>query len=262
MIRLDTTTRKLQAVLSGVVAANQLPIVVSYSDKTSTTYNGGTALSNTNSTTAVDACVAPAASTIRDIDLISIKNLDTAVATITIRLNDNGTLYIIAILALNAGDQAIYTHGDGWRVLSSTGEIKTVSIATIADGDKGDIVVSGAGTIWTVEAYIAKLTVLQTFTASQRGTVTTDNDLSFDLNVTNNFTCTPTAGGTLTFTNITAGQSGFIELVNGANYAIAAAATTKVPATLLTTISATGTYIISYFSDGTNVFCATAGAMA
>ncbi len=38
----------------------------------------------------------------------------------------------------------------------------------------------------------------QTFTASQRGTVTTDNDGSFDMNVTNNFKCTPTGSITLT----------------------------------------------------------------
>ena len=116
-----------------------------------------------------------------------------------------------------------------------------------------------------VQAYNANNAVTnaaQTFTVSQRGTATTDNDLSFDLNVTNNFTCTPTAGAALTFTNITAGQSGFIKLVNGANYAITAAATTKVTSTFLTTISATGTYICSYYSDGTNVYVATAGAMS
>lgn len=104
------------------------------------------------------------------------------------------------------------------------------------------------------DAATAKTNAVQTYTASQRGTVTTDNDLSFDLNVTNNFKCTPTVGGTLTFTNIAAGQSGFILLVNGSNYAIAAAATTKISAANLALISATGTYILSYFSDGTNVY--------
>ena len=104
---------------------------------------------------------------------------------------------------------------------------------------------------------------VQTFTASQRGTVTTDNDLSFDLNVTNNFKCTPTAGGTLTFTNITAGQTGNILLINGSNYAIAAAATTKIAAADLATISATGTYWLSYFSpDGTNVYVVTSASLA
>jgi len=82
------------------------------------------------------------------------------------------------------------------------------------------------------------------------------------MNVTNNFKCTPTGSITLTFTNITAGQSGFILLVNGSNYTVSAHANTKVVAGSLTTLSATGTYLISYFSDGTNVFVVNSGALA
>lgn len=101
-----------------------------------------------------------------------------------------------------------------------------------------------------------------TWTTSQRGTVTTDNDLSFDMSVTNNFKCTPTGTGALTFTNITAGQSGYVLLVNTGGYAITAAATTKVNTTFLTTVSTAGTYLLSYFTDGTNVYVTTGGAMS
>jgi hypothetical protein len=94
-----------------------------------------------------------------------------------------------------------------------------------------------------------------------RATITTDNDLSFDMNVASNFKCTPTAGGALTFTNITSGQSGWVLLVNGSNYAITAAATTKLFSGTLTTISTTGTYLLSYFSDGTNVYVTASGAL-
>jgi len=97
---------------------------------------------------------------------------------------------------------------------------------------------------------------------ASRGTVLTDNDLSFDMNASSNFKCTPTALGTLTFTNITSGQSGFILLVNTGGYAISAAATTEVSSTTLTTISTAGTYLLSYFSDGTNVFVTNSGALA
>ena len=133
---------------------------------------------------------------------------------------------------------------------------------------------SGSTTIQPVNGVTATITLpnvtttltgtgaTQTYTAPQRGTVTTDNDLSFDMNVTNNFKCTPTAGGALTFTNITAGQSGYVLLVNGSNYAITAAATTKVGSTFLSTISATGTYLISYFTDGTSVYCTASGALS
>jgi len=109
--------------------------------------------------------------------------------------------------------------------------------------------------------YVATGTA-STFTASQRGTVTTDNDGSFDMNVTNNFVCTPTATFALTFTNITAGQSGYVLLINTGGHAITAAATTKVGATFLTTVSAAGTYLVSYFSDATNAYCTASGALA
>jgi len=78
--------------------------------------------------------------------------------------------------------------------------------------------------------------------------------LSFDLNATNNFSCTPTAGGTLTFTNHTSGQSGFILLDNSGGHAITAAATTKINATDLTAISTAGVYVLSYFDNGTNAY--------
>lgn len=101
-----------------------------------------------------------------------------------------------------------------------------------------------------------------TWSASQRGTVTTANTGSFDMSVTNNFKCTPTGTFALTFTNITAGQSGYVLLVNTGGYAVTAAATTKVNTTFLTTVSTAGTYLLSYFTDGTNVYVTTGGAMA
>jgi len=116
-----------------------------------------------------------------------------------------------------------------------------------------------------VQAYNANtafLNVEQTWTDAQRGAITTDNDLSFDLSVGNNFTCTPTGTGTLTFTNHTAGQSGYVLLINSGGYAISAAATTKVTATLLSTISAAGTYLLSYYDNGTNAYVTASGALS
>jgi hypothetical protein len=125
---------------------------------------------------------------------------------------------------------------------------------TVGQGGTGATSLAGAG--------IAQVGVAQTFTTPQRGTVTTDNDLSFDLSVTNNFVCTPTGTGTLTFTNHTAGQSGYVLLINTGGYAISAAATTKVGSSFLTTISTAGTYLISYLDNGTNAYCTSSGALA
>ena len=123
------------------------------------------------------------------------------------------------------------------------------------DGSTG-LTAASAGTDYAAPGTAA------TFTASQRGTVTTDNDGSFDMNVTNNFSCTPAGTFALTFTNITAGQSGYVLLINTGGHAVTAAATTKVNTSFLTTVSAAGTYLLSYFSNGTNVYVTTGGAMA
>jgi hypothetical protein len=94
------------------------------------------------------------------------------------------------------------------------------------------------------------------------GTVTTDNDLSFDMSATNNFSCTLTGTGTLTFTNITSGQSGNIYLDNSGGHVISAAATTFISAADLTKISTAGKYFVSYYSaDGTNVLVSASSAV-
>ena len=136
MLKLDQTTRKLQAVLSGAVTTNQLPCMVSYSDDNGTTYVGATQLTNTNSTTAVDICAAPGASTVRDIDYLSIRNRDTVAATVTVMLDDNGTDYEIVKAALAVGDQLVYVHGSGWSTLDSDGQIKS----SATGGGSGDVV--------------------------------------------------------------------------------------------------------------------------
>lgn len=104
------------------------------------------------------------------------------------------------------------------------------------------------------DADIAKTDVTQTFTLPQRAAVTTDNDLSFDLAATNNFKCTPTATGQLTFTNLADGQGGRIVLDNSGGYVITKNALVLASSTFLNTISTAGKYLIGYECDGVNVF--------
>jgi len=89
--------------------------------------------------------------------------------------------------------------------------------------------------------------------ANAVGTMTTDNDGSFAMSASNNFKCTPSGNFTLTFTSIVA-QSGNILLVNSGGHTVAAHANTKVDANFLATVSTAGTYLLAYFSDGTNVY--------
>ena len=135
------------------------------------------------------------------------------------------------------------------------------SIEELQSGDGIAGLVIGTD-VQAYDADTAKTDVAQTFTVSQRGTVTTDNDGSFDLSVTNNFQCTPSGSITLTFTNRTAGQSGFILLINTGAHTVSAHADTEVSTTALATISAAGTYLLSYFATSTNVYVVNSGALA
>lgn len=102
---------------------------------------------------------------------------------------------------------------------------------------------------------------VKTWTAAQRGSVVTDNDLTFDLSAGNNFLCTPTAPGTLTFTNHVSGQSGLILLDNSGGHTLSKAATTKSSATFLSTISTAGVYLLTYFDNGTNAYLVSSEAL-
>ena len=142
MIRLDTTNRTLQLYLGGAHVTAPLQIVVSYSDQTSTTYLGGTQLTNSNGTTAVTICSAPSASTIRDIDMVSVLNTDTASQVVTIKLVDTSTDYLLSTVTLLVGEKLTYTHGSAWQVVDNTGSVKYVlssssSVTSFSAGSTG-----------------------------------------------------------------------------------------------------------------------------
>ena len=87
-----------------------------------------------------------------------------------------------------------------------------------------------------------------------RLTAVTDNDGSYDMNGGQNFITTPSGSTTITFTNIANGQSGFIKLINSGGETISLHANSKGDANLATVVSTAGTYLLSYFSDGTDVW--------
>jgi len=163
---------------------------------------------------------------------------------------------------------------NGTDVVNAITHLASLTLATdlaIADGGTGASSASAARTalglaigsdVEAFDADILKADTADTLTAPFRGTITTDNDLSFDQNVTNNFQCTPSGAGALTFTNHTSGQSGFVLLINTGGHAISAAATTKINAADLTAISVAGTYTLSYFDNGTNAYVSVSRSFA
>lgn len=134
MIRLDTINRTVQLTLGVTATANQLPIVVCYSDKTASQYTGASQLSLSNNTSPVNICNAPSVGIVRDIDSVSIYNADTVPTMVSVAYNDNGSLYPISKSILNPGDSLRYTHSDGWSAVDITGSVKmSVSVTTASN---------------------------------------------------------------------------------------------------------------------------------
>ena len=226
MIRLDTVNRSLALYLGGAQATAPLQVVVSYSDQTATTYLGGTKLTNSNGTTAVTICSAPAASTIRDIDMVTILNTDTVSQVVTVEMLDTSTPYLISTVTLLVGEKLTYTHGSAWQVVDNSGNVKYVVLST-----SGVNSFSGGSTGLTpATATTGAVTLGGTLAVASGGTGTASPSLVAGTNVT--------ISGTWPNQTVNASSSGTVSSV---------AAT--VPAFLTVTgspITTSGTLAISY----------------
>ena len=163
-------------------------------------------------------------------------------------------------------DLEIYHDGAHNRLQCPTGELKlrasAVRLGSVAGENGINMVGDGAVELYHNNAKKIETTANGvTVTGGAVGTMTTDNDGSFAMSASNNFKCTPGGNFALTFTSIVA-QSGNILFINSGGHTISAHANTKVDANLLATISTAGTYLLAYFSDGTNVYMTNSAAYA
>jgi len=162
-----------------------------------------------------------------------------------LRLQDTSGGEYVALQA--AGTTTTYTVTMPAAVATTTGQALTSTTAGVASwSDVGDAVLAND----------------QNWTGSQRAPLVTDNDGSFDQNGGNNFFCTPSGNVTLTFTNHTGGQSGYILFDNAGAHTVSLHATSKGDANLATTLSTAGTYLVSYLDNGTNAYLTTSAVFA
>ena len=145
MIILDATTKTLEIDLAGAVTTNQLPVVASYVDVTTTAYTPISSDTATNSTTAVTIVSAPAASTQRQVKLLTVYNADTVSVTVTIQLNNNSTLRSLVVVTLAVGSTLVYTDGEGWRVLTSAGAVVTSTLSPMTSAQLAAIISDETG---------------------------------------------------------------------------------------------------------------------
>jgi hypothetical protein len=164
------------------------------------------------------------------------------------------------VLDLPSGAAIVTAVGDVGEFYSTAANVVTCVNYTRADGTA---VVATPGTVNVTNTAIT--TTDQSWTGSQRATLAAPTwsapNLTFDLNAGQNFSYLTVAVATINFSNIPNGQSGYIIFENGGTHTISKAATTKTDANLLATISVTGKYILSYISDGTNVYLTNSALM-
>ena len=100
------------------------------------------------------------------------------------------------------------------------------------------------------------------WSGSQRGTPQTVTDGTLDMSTGNNFLNTPAANDDLEFSSETTGQSGFIKLINPSAYTISLGTEVKAGSTFSNDVSTAGTYLITYFCDGTDVYVSASAALS
>jgi hypothetical protein len=135
MINLYNTTDKIQLVLGATVTTNQSVGFANYRDIDTTTFTPGRSYVTTNNTTQVDLVAAPSSGHQRLIEHIILRNADTVAIQVSVIYDANGTDSVLIKVTLQVGDTLIYTDGDGWSVLNSAGNIKTLSETSASTPD-------------------------------------------------------------------------------------------------------------------------------
>lgn len=118
-MKLTTTNDKIQVVLGGAVATNQLQCLTTYKVYTTTTTTDGKVAVNTNNTTDVDLAGAPLSGETYDIQNINVFNKDTVAQTVTIKLDVSGTETILYKGVVGVNDVISWTAEGGWKNTSN-----------------------------------------------------------------------------------------------------------------------------------------------
>jgi hypothetical protein len=119
MLAINTTTQSLEVLLASA-PTTALKCAVSFGEHTTGAYSAKNQTASISGTSAVTVLSAPASGYERVVRGVSIQNVDSASATITVRLNDNGTYTTLCKVTILAGYLLAYDD-DGWYVINDSG---------------------------------------------------------------------------------------------------------------------------------------------
>jgi hypothetical protein len=138
MIILDTVNKSIEMVLSAAVSTTQWAFYTSYVDIVPATPSVTPAANDgaSNSTTNQTIIAAPAASTARQVKMISIVNKDTSLGTVTVQLLSTATRRTLINVPLYPNEELTFIDGAGWMIFDTNGNVKTVGTAGKSAGLK------------------------------------------------------------------------------------------------------------------------------
>ena len=268
MIVLDTTSKSITVVMSGAAATTNPSYTTAYADNNGTSFTEGASDGVLNGTTAVTVVSAPASSTRRIVNTITVENNDTAAVTLTIGYVNGANTRVLAKVTLQVGDTwttsgAYDTNGNLKQIIG------TVNLATqvtgtlpIANGGTGATTLAGASiaTYTGTETLTNKTITNPTVTNYTESVVSIGNSgTTQTVSLTNGTfqTCTLTGNCTFTMPTATAGKSFILILTQDATGSRTAVFTSvKWPGGTAPTITATATKsdILTFVANGTSWF--------
>lgn len=126
MLILPSTSTRIRVSLTTGQTTTPMRCVTSWRDITPTTFTPGATLSSTNGTTPVEITPAPAASTQRVVDYMSIINTDSVTKTVVVSIYDGTTDFVLERVTLGVDDRLEYVEGRGFATYNSQGALKTI----------------------------------------------------------------------------------------------------------------------------------------
>lgn len=118
------TSSKIEALLAGAVATNNLPFYASWADQTTTTFDLGRTTGSIAGVSAQTLVGSPAASTQRQLLYAAIYNADTADAAVTVRYFNGTSNFGLPTVTLKPGETLQYVYDVGWFVTDGSGAKK------------------------------------------------------------------------------------------------------------------------------------------